>query len=236
MEEGLLEANPFLSMKIRVPKGLSEDDDVNPFTKEERDLIIKTFASDRYYKHYTNYVRFLFFTGARPSEVIALQWKHIGDTVIRFRQAIVVSENGLTLKEGLKAQRKRDFPITHEVQAILNDLEPAKHKPDDFLFPSPKGKFIDQHNFSNRAWQAILEECNVPYRKSYQCRHTFISLCVEAHINSTALPSAHAKRVWSLDWHQCQDDRQTLRRDKLYKPATTRSHLSSFRALLSSVR
>lgn len=201
MEEGLLEANPFLSMKIRVPKGLSEDEDVNPFTKEERDLIIKTFASDRYYKHYTNYVRFLFFTGARPSEVIALQWKHVGDTVIRFRQAIVISENGLTLKEGLKTQRKRDFPITHEVQAILDDLEPAKHKPDDFLFPSPKGKFIDQHNFSNRAWEAILEKCNIPYRKSYQCRHTFISLCVEAHINSTAIGRWTGTSAKMIDKH-----------------------------------
>jgi hypothetical protein len=47
LEEGLIDADPFVSMKIRVPKGLSEDEDVNPFTKQERDLIISTFASDR---------------------------------------------------------------------------------------------------------------------------------------------------------------------------------------------
>ncbi|MDX2232379.1 MAG: hypothetical protein NW220_22300 [Leptolyngbyaceae cyanobacterium bins.349] len=91
-------------MKIRVPKGLSEDEDVNPFTKEERDLIIKTFACDRYYKHYTNYVRFLFFTGAR-------------------------------------------------------------------------------------------------HRKSYQCRHTFISLCVEAHINSTAIGRWTGTSAKMIDKH-----------------------------------
>jgi integrase len=120
VEEGLIEANPFLGMKIRVPKGLSEDEDINPFTKAERDLLIATFAEDRYYSHYTNYVRFLFFTGARPSEVIGLQWKHVTKSVIKFRPAVVVSEDGLTLKEGLKTQAKavEDEPAKPTQQSI----------------------------------------------------------------------------------------------------------------------
>ena len=99
----------------------------------------------------------------------------------------MISEDGLILKEGLKTQRKRDFPITPEVKAILDAIRPEKSDSEAFLFPSPKGKFIDQHNFSTRAWRAVLKACDIPYRKSYQCRHTFISLCVEAHINSTAI-------------------------------------------------
>lgn len=201
VEEGLIETNPFLGMKIRVPKGLSEDEDINPFTKAERDLIIATLAKDRYYSHYTNYVRFLFFTGARPSEVIGLQWKHVTASVIKFRQAVVVSEDGLTLKEGLKTQRKRDFPVTVELRAILDDLPAESRKPTDFLFPSPEGKFIDQHNFSNRAWKAILEKSKIPYRKSYQCRHTFISLCVEAHINSTVIGRWTGTSAKMIDKH-----------------------------------
>jgi hypothetical protein len=59
-------------MTISLPKGTDEDADVNPFSKQERDLIIQTFASDRYYSYYTLYVQFLFFTGCRPSEAIAL--------------------------------------------------------------------------------------------------------------------------------------------------------------------
>ena len=70
-------------MKIKLPKGAYEEQDINPFTKEERDLIINTFAGDRYYSHYTSYIRFLFFTGCRPSEAIALKWKHITNSVIQ---------------------------------------------------------------------------------------------------------------------------------------------------------
>nr|WP_103123746.1 site-specific integrase [Nostoc cycadae] len=187
MEEGLIEANPFAAMKIKTPKGATEEQDVNPFTKEERDLIIRTFAGDRYYSHYTHYVRFLFFTGCRPSEAIALKWKHITNSVVQFRESVVVSEDGLVLKEGLKTQRKRDFPINSELKAILDEIKPEETSPETLIFSSPKGKFIDHHNFSNRAWKAILAKCSIPYRKSYQTRHTFISLCVESHINSTAI-------------------------------------------------
>lgn len=187
MEERLIDTNPFALMKIKLPKGMSEEQDINPFSKEERDLIIQTFASDRYYSHYTNYVRFLFFTGCRPSEAVGLKWKHITNSVVQFRESVVVSEDGLVPKEGLKTQRKRDFPITSELQAILDEIRPEVVNPESLLFASPKGKFIDHHNFANRAWKSILTKCAIPYRKSYQTRHTFISLCVEAHINSTAI-------------------------------------------------
>ena len=187
VEEKLISTNPFSGMKIKTPKGLSEEKDVNPFTREERDLIIKTFAASIHYCHYTNYVRFLFFTGCRPSEAIALQWKHIEKNVIFFRQSVVVSENGLELKEGLKTQKKRNFPINSELQSILDNMSPENVNPEDFIFTSPKGKFIDQHNFANRAWKSVLEECKIPYRKPYQTRHTYISLCVECHMNSTAI-------------------------------------------------
>ncbi|MEH2302321.1 MAG: DUF3596 domain-containing protein [Nostoc sp.] len=187
MEEGLIDTNPFAAMKIKTPKGATEEQDVNPFSKEERDLIIRTFASDRHYSHYTHYVRFLFFTGCRPSEAIGLKWKHITNNVVQFRESVVVSEDGLVLKEGLKTQRKRDFPINSELKAILDEIRPTEPNAEALIFTSPKGKFIDHHNFSNRAWKSMLAKSCIPYRKSYQTRHTFISLCVESHINSTAI-------------------------------------------------
>lgn len=35
MEEGLIETNPFGFMKIQLPKGASEEQDINPFTKKK---------------------------------------------------------------------------------------------------------------------------------------------------------------------------------------------------------
>jgi len=35
--------------------------DINPFTREERDAIIKAFQNSKYYSYYTLYVKFLFY-------------------------------------------------------------------------------------------------------------------------------------------------------------------------------
>ena len=201
IKEGLIEANPFELMTISLPKGTDEEADVNPFSKQERDLIIQTFASDHYYSYYTPYVQFLFFTGCRPSEAIALQWKHITKSAIKFRQAIVMSESGLVCKEGLKTQKKRDFPINTEVKEILQKIRPDSAKSDSFIFTSRQGKFLDHHNFSNRAWKSILKKSGIPYRKSYQTRHTFITMCVEAHYNSTAIGRWTGTSAKMIDKH-----------------------------------
>ena len=51
IKEGLIDTNPFGLMMISLPKGTDEETDVNPFSKQERDLIIQTFESDRYYSY-----------------------------------------------------------------------------------------------------------------------------------------------------------------------------------------
>jgi integrase len=201
VEEGLIDSNPFILMKFKVPKGLDEAHDINPFSKEERDLIIQTMGNDSYYCHYVHYLKFLFFTGSRPSEAIALKWKNIDNGYVKFREAVVVSESGLVQKEGLKTQRKRDFPITPELQAILNEFKPAKADPEAYLFRSPRGGFVDHHNFTNRAWKKTLAKCGIEYRKSYQTRHTFITLCVEANINTTAIGRWTGTSAKMIDKH-----------------------------------
>lgn len=82
VESNLIASNPFAKMaqtiKVSNPQETEEDgEDTDPFTVQERDAIIEAFENNRYYKHYTNFVRFLFMTGCRTGEAIALKWKHI---------------------------------------------------------------------------------------------------------------------------------------------------------------
>lgn len=118
MRHKLIDSNPFEGMdSIKVVKQSNEDRDVNPFTKEERDAIINAFSQNRYYKHYAPFVKFLFYTGCRPSEAIALQWKHIGKSKVLFEQSVVDSVNGLVLKKGLKTQKRREFPLGTQLES-----------------------------------------------------------------------------------------------------------------------
>jgi integrase len=68
-----------MAKDIQLPKSENADYDINPFTREERDVIIRRFEESNHYSYYAPLVKLLFFTGCRPSEAIALQWKHISD-------------------------------------------------------------------------------------------------------------------------------------------------------------
>ena len=129
-------------------------------------------------------MQFLFLTGARPSEVIALQWKHITNKSICFEQAVVNSVDGLVLKDGLKTQNKRTFPVNAQLLELLDEIkEGSTFKPGSLVFPSPEGKWIDTHNFRNRAWKTIIKSLNYEYRKPYQTRHTFVTMALEADVS-----------------------------------------------------
>jgi integrase len=190
VKSGLIEANPFEGMaaEIKLPKSQNKLDDINPFTVAERDAIINALASNRCcseasaYKHhiYAPLIQFLFVTGCRPSEAVALQWKHISEDfkVITFEQALINTACGKKIRQGLKTQERRKFPCNSSFQKLLSSMKLNNTNPDDLVFPSPEGKLIDINNLRNRAWKRVLSELGIEYRKLYQTRHTFITLAL----------------------------------------------------------
>ena len=141
-ESNLIDTNPFAEMAagIKLPKAEKKEEyDIHPFTKQERDIIIQAFEENKYYSFYAPLVKFLFYTGCRPSEAIGLQWKHIGEKFITFEQAITISQKGLALKEGLKTQGQRKFPINPQLQAILQPIRPENYQKTEFVFYGKKG-------------------------------------------------------------------------------------------------
>ncbi|MEC4804444.1 MAG: tyrosine-type recombinase/integrase [Jaaginema sp. PMC 1079.18] len=172
IERQLIDINPFAVVKIAHKKRST----INPFTQDERDRIIDAFCASQDYVHYTDFVRFLFFSGCRPSEAIALHWNNIDHNLnsITFSKAFVEGEYKDT-----KTGRIRRFPINGQMRRLIEAI-PRRHP--QLVFPSPKSLEIDSHNFTNRAWQTVLEQAEVSYRPPYTCRHTFITLCLQAGV------------------------------------------------------
>ncbi len=171
-----------MAKDIKVPKGIDDEGDIDPFTLEERDQIIQAFQSDRYYGRYAPFIQFLFLTGCRPSEAVGLQWKHISEDgrLITFEQAVVQGERRLVVKPYLKTQKRRLFPANEKLAALLQSLKTEKTKPEDKVFPSPQGTWIDIHNLACRGWKTILEQLEgIEYRNLYQTRHTFATLAIQ---------------------------------------------------------
>ncbi len=112
---------------------------------DERDRIVKAIATsdEPFVRYYYNYYLFLFYTGCRPSEAIALTWDDIVNDYefIRFNRAITDSVNGLQELEGLKIQDSRLFPINNQLRNILkNQKDFQPNNSDSRMFCQSKRK------------------------------------------------------------------------------------------------
>ena len=201
VESNLIASNPFTKMAqtIKVSRTQETDgEDIDPFTAQERDAIIEAFENNRYYKHYTNFVRFLFMTGCRTGEAIALKWKHINPemTQITFSESF---SSHFSVRKDTKNHKSRKFPINAQLKALLESIKPKTGNTEDLVFPSPTGREIDGHNFLNRAWKGyknrhgnqvdgivtqLVKEGKVErYRCQYNTRHTFITMALESNVS-----------------------------------------------------
>jgi integrase len=181
----VLKSNPFKGLKTLIPLTKITASNKRFFTIEERDLIIEAFDSSRYYKHYSPLVRFIFSTGCRPSEALALQWKHIKPPKINFVQKL--TDSGV-IELGTKTEERRAITMNAKIAAIVTGQRKENQALDSLLFPAPKGGFIDWHNFNNRAWQTVLESLSgIDYLTPYHMRHTFISLALRAGVDAVMI-------------------------------------------------
>lgn len=170
VEFGLIEINPFEKIKIKARKPPT---DIQPFTEQERDRIIAAFQEKESF--YAPLIEFLFLTGCRPSEAIALRWKHVDTDLsqITFCEAIVY---GVT--KSTKTNKSRIFPVNSKLRSLLKVIKPTIADGESLVFFSKTGLVIDEHNLGTRLWKPILENLGIRQRPIYNCRHTFISNCL----------------------------------------------------------
>lgn len=174
VDEGILDQNPFEN--LRSPKK-KNNRTINPFSPDETAEILKGFEKSELYAYYLPFIKFLFATGCRPSEAIALQWQDVSPDLktITFSQSIVYGKRKPT-----KTYLIRKFPTNTTVQKILDSKKESDHQ--TLVFPAPRGGVIDTHNLLTRAWTPILTEQRINHRPLYNTRHTFITNCLEKGI------------------------------------------------------
>lgn len=201
LKSKLITTNPFygLAQEINLTKNSADSLDIDPFSKQEREVIIHAFQSHSVYKSYASFVQFLFLTGCRTSEAIALKWSHINHDCSRitFSEALV-NVSGVKIRKGLKNQDKRLFPCNQQLQALLLSIKPEFVNDDRPVFTSVKGNEINIHTFHcvwhgtknhDKYYVGVLEKLAKEgkierYRPPYQTRHTFITLCIDAGIDA----------------------------------------------------
>ena len=197
VKSGLADTNKFdgLAVDIKIQKNQSEEYEIDTFTAQERDLIIEGFASNKFSRYksenshfhasYAPYVKFIFYTGCRPSEAIALTWGDIDNRFVYFNKgAVTAGKAGIIKKEGLKTQWERRFSINNQLAEILAQIKPENAQPTDLVFGRECGKYLNQHSF-RQVWRKVLDGLGLRFRTPYQTRHTFITMQIAAGESAT---------------------------------------------------
>ena len=191
ISQGIMSTNPFEGVRAQRARAKPKP---KPFSKVVIGQIIIAFETSPYYSYYTDYVKFLFATGVRTSEAIGLRWKHIdfGREEIEIYEVMARGDDGSTsnrVRKGTKTENLRAIPCKGKLKDMLQTRKSSTFnpKPDALVFPSPKGKTIDDNNFRDHAWAKVLVEAGVEYRHPYITRHSFISHMVEDGVPLTGI-------------------------------------------------
>jgi integrase len=186
--------NPWTAHLSRVK--LRQAKRVKPFNQKEISAILAGFKRHKSYSHYYPFVVFLFHTGCRFGEAAGLRWCNMADDFSHVVICEVVSRGRRC--DRTKTGKSRVVNLGSNLSQLLKErYAMIQPKPDDLVFPAPKGGAIDDHNFLNRAWKKVLAGVGVEYRKAYAVRYSAIShaLANGASPMEVAAQTGHSNRV-----------------------------------------
>jgi integrase len=116
-------------------------------------------------------------TGMRLGELRGLRWQDI-DWVGR---SILIRNNfTYSAESSPKSGKIRSVPVSDQAAAALNDLSRRDNftGPDDLVFVSPTGHFIDDSKLRKR-FHAALQRAGLPRMRLHDLLHTFGTIAVQ---------------------------------------------------------
>lgn len=216
IKQGYLKDNPLDSIKLNPAK--SSKDNINPLTKAEVNKIIELFSTK--YPYYRDLTEFLFITGVRPSEALALTWDKVNfdENYILISEAIGKDKslspysNRKLLKE-TKTGIVGKIPLSNRLKELLierlDNSELKSNNKKNLVFPGLKGSYLDWSKYRTK-WKAVLDELKIAYRNPYQTRHTALSYVASnqgllaaaklaRHTNSVTVAKHYARFTGDLE-------------------------------------
>ncbi|WP_013320427.1 tyrosine-type recombinase/integrase [Gloeothece verrucosa] len=198
-----LDKSPYEGMATELRHNWEDNSIPDAFSDQELEAIFDAFANhkgvlkagttDVYrgyaYNFYLPFVKFLAYTGCRPSEAIGLTWGQIDDKLqtITFDRSIVHIKGEAVENEKSKNNRSRKFRCDDKLTNLLKSIKNLKVSPNELVFKSPTGKAINYNNFSNRAWNKVVDPLLGRETTPYQLRDTFITKQISNGISAAVV-------------------------------------------------
>ncbi len=188
--QGKLDSNP--AELLELPKKLKKQ--IDPFKQDEAyQIIAKLYATEHWPSLiYAAFYEFVFYTGMRLSEALALRWDAVD---LNRREAHVcrtvalgkVEERTKTGNDRVVLLNERAIHALYFAQAYCERRASSKVgriKEFPYCFPPSKGQpFVKQTSDLHHQWRPTLKELGIRYRPPYNCRHTYATICLMAGMN-----------------------------------------------------
>ncbi len=176
-EEGYIERNPADRIKSLKRQAVEPD----PFTVEEVDVLLGWLEVHRPQPIF-NYFEFMFFSGLRPSESMALRW---GDVDL-FNGRVKVSKGRVwgQFNPHTKNYRARGVELNARSLAAINRQRTHTQLAgnDVWINPGTGTGF----RFTYQLWrpfESAIKGTGLRYRAPYQTRHTYATMCLMVGAN-----------------------------------------------------
>lgn len=164
----------------------------DPLATSERDAILGDLRTN-YDIRVWAYYQWMFFTGMRPEEAIALRWSDIDQEGGIARIQRVRTFKG-SERDGSKTHTERDIDLVPQAVAALTAMKPftalqrteRKGDPDTaadiFQNPVTGRAWHDERAQRDNYWRPALKRLGIRWRRSYAARHTFATAALMAGV------------------------------------------------------
>ncbi|CAD5910566.1 Integrase family protein [Planktothrix tepida] len=182
-----LVSSPFEGMPQEFTHRYEIESEPMALSLEEKQKIFEAFQNQRgnwngrgytgySYSFYYPFVKGLFLIGRRPEEICQYRWGMVKSGLLHIPGRIT------------KTSRDGKFPLYPELEELLNSIKPENPDPNAWLFPSPKGLKISYGNFSNKAWNKVVDPLFPDRNLTPRCgRDTFITEQIILHNRSESV-------------------------------------------------
>ena len=171
----------------------------DPFLRAERDMILGNIRSHYDLRVYA-YFLWMFYTGMRPEEAIALRWSDI-DTQHGIARVQRVRTFRGSERDGSKTHTERDVDLLDqalEALAIMRsytfmlrtdrDGDPD-NSADIFQNPITGRPWHDERSQRDTYWRPCLKRLGIRWRRPYNTRHTYATELLMAQVPAAYIAS-----------------------------------------------
>ncbi|MGU9816072.1 tyrosine-type recombinase/integrase [Pseudomonas sp. LF135] len=189
VSEELIPKNPAAILEL--PKRTKKE--IDPFTLDEANQIIAKMYEHSHWPStiYAAFFEFVFFTGMRLSEALAMRW----DAVDEDKRTAHVCR-GIALGEVVERTKTGGDRFVLLIDRAMHALKFAREYAErrkkgkgkvletPFIFPPSKNsEYVKQTSDLHKQWIPTLKALNIRRRPPYNCRHTYATICIMSGMN-----------------------------------------------------